>query len=286
MATVLSPHNRVSPLPAVPTMFRSFLSLCLAVLSALGVQTAQAADSSPQEQRLVVKPGDLLVQPDGKNWVAVKILEVDSWPDGIVTAHCLTYQPLSSKPTIDSLQQVKVRVWHAPIAAGSFAKGWERIGNRPATQEELVGFVEYLKLTDFPRYISFTGHDSKEIVRKANEHYKRAYYLGEQGNRTEAIAEYSKAIDLFPLFYEALDNRAFTYMELGKLREALLDFEQSLKVNPNGMTAFFSKGECLMKLGDLTAAEAIFKEGQRRFPEQRATFTKYLERVRALQRKG
>ncbi|AKJ27044.1 hypothetical protein AAW51_0353 [Caldimonas brevitalea] len=150
----------------------------------------------------------------------------------------------------------------------------------------MIGFVEYLKLTDFPRYISFTGQDSKEIVRKANEHYKLAYTLGDQGKRTEAIAEYSQPIELFPLFYEAIDNRAFIYMELGKIREALRDFEQSLRVNPNGMAAFFSKGECLMKLGDLKAAKDIFQEGQTRFPEQRATFTKFLEQVRALQKNG
>ena len=75
-------------------------------------------------------------------------------------------------------------------------------------------------------------------------------------------------------------------MELGKIREALSDFELSLQVNPNGMAAFFSKGECLMKLGDLAAAEAIFQEGQSRFPQQRANFTEFLKRVRALQKKG
>jgi tetratricopeptide (TPR) repeat protein len=170
--------------------------------------------------------------------------------------------------------------------ASSFGSGWERIANQPVSKEELVGFVEYLKLTDFPRYVSFTGQDSKQIVRKANEHYKRAYSLGEQGKRVEAIAEYSHAIDLFPLFYEAIDNRAFTYMELGKYKEALADFELSLRVNPNGMAAFFSKGECLLRLGQASAAEAIFSEGVTRFPEQRATFKKYLDLARSTRKGG
>ena len=75
-------------------------------------------------------------------------------------------------------------------------------------------------------------------------------------------------------------------MELGNIREALFDFEQSLRVNPDGSTAFFSKGDCLMKLGDLKEAEAIFREGLRRFPEKRAAFTLFLERVRALRKNG
>jgi tetratricopeptide (TPR) repeat protein len=75
-------------------------------------------------------------------------------------------------------------------------------------------------------------------------------------------------------------------MELGKIREALSDFNESLRVNPDGMRAFFSKGECLMKLGELAAAEDIFREGLNKFPEHRTIFSKFLEQVRALRKKG
>ncbi len=267
------------------TKFRLFtLIACIAL--ALSLLKAHAGDLSKMNQKLIVKPGDLIVQRDKDGWVAIKILAIDPWPDGTSAAHCLTYKSVPSKPTPESLKRAEVRIWHAPIDAGSFKEGWELIGNQAPSKDELVGFLEYLKLTDFPRYVSFTGQDSRDIVRKANEHYKRAYYLGDQGKRVEAIAEYSKAIDLFPLFYEAIDNRAFTYMELGKIREALSDFELSLRVNPNGMAAFFSRGECLMKLGDLAAAETIFLDGRSKFPEQRAMFEKFLNHVRALRKKG
>ena len=267
-------------------MLKNIVTLCLTIFSALGISSAQANDAPNTNEKLSVKLGDILVQQDKDGWTAIKILAVDPWPDGTAVAHCLTYKSASNKPTVASLKQAPVLAWHAPIDAGSFSKGWERIGNKAPPKDELVGFVEYLKLTNFPRYVTFTGQDSKEIVRKANEHYKRAYALGDQGKKTEAIAEYSKAIELFPLLYEAIDNRAFMYMELGRNQEALHDFEESLRVNPNGMAAFFSKGECLMKLGKLKAAETIFQEGQNRFPEQRATFAKFLEKVRALQKNG
>jgi tetratricopeptide (TPR) repeat protein len=231
-----------------------------------------------------VNAGDLIVKDDANGWLAVRILAVDTWPDGSATAHCLTYKSVASKPTVDTFRGLPVLIWHAPIDARSFHQDWERIGNQAPLREELVGFFEYLKRTDFPRYLAVTGQDAKEIVGQANEHYRRACALGDQGKRAEAIAEYSQAIDLFPLFYEAIDNRAFTYMELGKLRDALRDFEESLQVNPSRMAAFFSRGECLMKLGELEAAEAVFHEGLSRFPEQRATFAQFLERVRALQR--
>lgn len=235
-------------------------------------------------QKLTVALGDLIVQKKNDGWSAIKILAVDPWPDGTASAHCLLYRSMPQKPTAESLAHAEVFAWHAPIDAGSFSEGWERIGNQPPSQDELAGFVEYLKLTDFPRYITFTGQDVDVIVRSANEHYQKAYQLGEQGKRKEAIAEYSEAIELFPLFFEAIDNRAFTYMELGQFREALSDFNESLRVNPEGMAAFFSRGECMMKLGDLVAAEAVFREGLGRFPEQHAIFTEFLERVRALQK--
>lgn len=267
-------------------MLRKLATLCAVIFAAIGISSAQTSDRQDAKEKLLVKPGDLIVQKDKNGWSAIRILAVDLWPDGSAAAHCLTYKSVPFKPTMQSLTNTPVLIWHAPINAGSFSQGWERIGNQPPSRDELAGFIEYLKLTNFPRYVAFTGQDSKEIVRKANAHYKRAYALGDQGKRVDAIAEYTQAIGLFPLFYEAIDNRAFTYMELGKIQEALSDFEQSLKVNPNGLAAFFSKGECLMKLGKLKAAESIFQEGQSRFPEQRAKFFEFVEKVRALQQGG
>lgn len=264
-------------------MLRLITFFSAAIAFALCISAADANSTTTNMQPLIVKAGDLIIQKDKSGWSAIKILAVDPWPDGSAAAHCLTYETTSSKPTFESLKAAKVRIWHAPINASSF-KDWELVGNQAPSKDEFSGFIEYLKLTDFPRYVSFTGQDSREIVRRANEHYQKAYALGDQGKRAEAIAEYGKAIDLFPLFYEAIDNRAFTYMEL--VPEALQDFEASLRVNPNGMAAFFSKGECLMKLGQLKAAEAVFQEGQTKFPEKRALFTKFLEQVRALRKDG
>jgi Tetratricopeptide repeat len=263
-------------------VFQAWRRYGVFLLFALMLPAASANAGITGAQMLEVKVGDLIVQKDPTGWSAIKILAVDIWPDGTPTAHCLTYMSIEKKPTEESLQTAPVRVWHAPIDARSFRNGWERVGNRQPSKDELIGFITYLKLTDFPRYASFTGQDTREIVRKANEHYKKAHALGEKSMRLEAITEYSRAADLFPLFYEAIDNRAFTYMELGNYKDALTDFERSLSVNPNGLAAFFSKGECLMKLGDLAGAEAVFLQGRTQFPEKRPLFENFLERVRKM----
>jgi tetratricopeptide (TPR) repeat protein len=256
-------------------MFRHIAKLCRAFLSSLGGLVEQPHALLSEERRLVLEVGDLIVQKSEHGWAAMKILAIDPWPEGTAAAHCMTYESLSRKPTVKSLKRTPVFIWHAPIDSANFDTGWERVGNQLPSEDELAGFVTYLKLTDFPRYLSFTGQNPEAIVRKANEHYQRALELDGQNKPLEGIAEYSQAIELFPLFYEAIDNRAFTYMELGKYREALCGFDESLRVNPDGVTAFFSKGECLMKLGDLKAARAIFKEGKTRFPEKHDLFSDF-----------
>ncbi len=268
--------------------FRRFLALAFAVaLAVCTTSTTVAGQHDMHSKQLQLKSGDIITQQQENGaWSVVKILLIDTWPDGTSTAHCLTYHEAHNKPVIGALDKLGVRIWHAPILASSFNSDWNLIGNQATTKEELRGFTEYLKHTDFPRYVQFTDQDLKTIVHKANEHYQRALLLGDQQKRLEAIAEYSRAVDLFPLFYEAIDNRAFTYMELGKYIEALADFELSLGVNPDGVAAFFSKGECLMRLGQLDAAETIFKNGITRFPQQKADFSKYLELVRELKSEG
>jgi len=242
--------------------------LCMASLLA-------GAASIAGEKRLLVAPGDILTkqQPLG-GWSTVKILLVDTWPDGSKAAHVLTYEDSAAKPDAALVAKLGVRVWHAPIDAASFGD-WERIANAPATEAEMQGFRVYLKMTDFPRYLEFTHQDAGKLVAAANEHYRRGIALGDAKQRKEAIAEYDKAIDLFPLFYEAIDNRAFLFMELGDYRTALAGFEDSLRVEPNGESAVFSRAECHLRLDEFEIAERLFGEGAKRFPARGEFFEKY-----------
>lgn len=259
--------------------------VCAASL-ALGTALPDSVAAQPGGPRVesaatTLREGDVLVHHDEDGWSTVKIIAVDRWPDGSGVAHCLMYVPTPDKPAPASLAGLRILALHAPIRASAF-DGWERIAGGAVTKGESAGFVEYLKRTDFRRYAKHTGQDYRQLISRANRHYASANALNEAGRRIEAIAEYDKAVDLFPLFFEAIDNRAFSLMELGRYREAFTGFEQSLDVNPKGVHAFFSKGECLMKLGELAAAEAIFLEGQTLFPERRQLFTEFLGKVRAM----
>jgi tetratricopeptide (TPR) repeat protein len=242
--------------------------------ASLGAPRARAAGNFQPSQQLVVKAGDVLVQPlpDGQGWSALKVFAVEG-----ATAHCLTYEPVARKPTLDVLAQSAVRMAHAPRAATSLAEGWELAGNQPATEVELQG----LKYMDFELYVRLTGQDVDTIMRTAEAHFDRAGAHAAEGRSIEAINEFGKAIELYPAYSDALDKRAFSFMELGLYEKALRDLDESLYLNPEGMSAFFCKGECLMKLGHLDEAEAIFIEGQDRFPEHATQFNEFLKRTRA-----
>ncbi len=243
-------------------------------LASLGAPRARAARDFHPCQQLAVKAGDVLAQPtpDGQGWSALKVFAVEG-----ATAHCLTYEPSAAKPTLASLAQASVRMAHAPRPAAALADGWELLGNEPAAARELQG----LKYMDFDLYVRLTGQDADAIRRSATEHFERAAVHAAEGRRIEAINEYGKAIELYPLYTEALDQRAFSFMELGLHQQALRDLEESLYIDPDGMSAFFCKGECLMKLGHLDEAAAIFTEGQERFPEHATQFNEFLKRTRA-----
>lgn len=81
------------------------------------------AASIAGEKRLLVAPGDILTkqQPLG-GWSTVKILLVDTWPDGSKAAHVLTYEDSAAKPDAALVPKLGVRVWHAPIDAASSAE--------------------------------------------------------------------------------------------------------------------------------------------------------------------
>lgn len=241
----------------------------------------RAAETSPSG--LEVTAGDVLIQPaEGEGWRLTKVLVVDSVEGYTPTAHVLLYENSSTEPTLDSFASSKPLAGHAPICAASYRTGWTRIGNTPVQKEELGGFYVYLKWTDFARYLRETGQSGDDVFAASEQHYLRANSLADEQKLVEALEEYDLAIDLCPVFIEAIDNRAFTYMELGDDRRALEDFEMSLRVEPDGVAAFFSKGECLMKLGELDRAEAIFREGLFRFWQKRDQFQRYLERTLAL----
>jgi tetratricopeptide (TPR) repeat protein len=222
--------------------------------------------------------GDIVAQSSGSGQFAiVKILKIDTWPDQTLSYHCLCYQPVAQIPSIDEISTLPVMTMHAPFAAQAIDTG-QRIGNRPVTVDELEGFYVYLKMTDFGRYAREAGFNADVELPKAKEFYLRGNELGELNRFAEAIDAYTSALDIFPIFMEALDNRGLTYMDVGDLRPAIQDFQTSLQYHGENPVPLFSLGECYLKLGEKEAARKCFARGAELWPDK-AQFKLFLQKT-------
>lgn len=174
--------------------------------------------------------------------------------------HVLIYTTVSSLPAADAVDSLDIYSYHAPINSGSFADAI-LLTNRPVVADDLIGYHEFLRQTQEPGF----------YVKIAGEYYQEGYRLTDEHKHLEAIDAYSKAIDLFPSFFEAIDNRAFCKMDLGLWEEAIEDFKLSLEENPNSFLAEFSIGECYFKMGDHEKAKIQFEIAKQINPEEKAT---------------
>lgn len=254
-------------------------SICAAPTHALAAPAAVMREAEAE-----LKAGDILIEQTDAGWSALKVLEVDTWPGGTRVVHCLLYAKTETKPDLATVVGLPILIGHAPIAAAGVTG--ERLGNVPVSDDEKAGFLLYLKETDFPRYLAVTGQDPEAVIAETTRHYERGNALAKADDHEGAIVEYDKAIEIFPLFFEAIDNRAFSNMDLGRYDVALTGFEESLRLNPDGLEAFFSRGECLMRLGRLDEALVVFEEGRSRFPKERKLFEEFHGRVLTMRQAG
>jgi tetratricopeptide (TPR) repeat protein len=229
-----------------------------------------------------VTEGDVYTYPSPEGgWHAAKVLRITQFGDREPTAHVLIYQALPQKPSLATLHQANVLVWHAPIALSGAAQDADMLGNQAVKSEELIGYHEYLKRTDFRGYLSETGQSSEEVIARSQAAFTEGGRLSDEKRFEEAIVAYDQAIDLFPLYWEAIDNKAFAQMDLGRFEEAISTFEESLRVEADNPVAVFSIGECHLKMGEYKKAVELFAECVKRWPDQKHHH-EFLDRARAL----
>jgi tetratricopeptide (TPR) repeat protein len=176
------------------------------------------------------------------------------------TCHVLCYSPLRELPEETADFHPEIVVYHAPIDKNGFEKPtW--LTNQTLTSNDLIGFHEYLRETQ----------PIDVVIGTADGYYKKAYSFTNENHFELAINEYSKAIDLVPGFFEAIDNKAFCKMSLGLWNEAIKDFSQSLSVKTNNLAAEFSIGECYLNLKDFDKAKEQFEKALRIDPTHQAS---------------
>lgn len=228
---------------------------------------SEKPDQQKQPKTADFSVGDIFYSQKEGTYKLCKLLAADA---EFACYHILMYEPTDVLPTDEELNSLTVFAYHAPIDQHAFSEH-TLLANRPVTAEDLIGYHEYLRGTQEPAY----------YVSIANGYYKAAIDLTNEHKHHEAIDSYSKAIDLFPPFFEAIDNRAFCKMDLGLWNEAIADFKLSLEQNPVSLLAEFSIGECYFKLGDFNQAKQQFEKAHEIDPDHPAP-NQFLEKVNAI----
>ena len=88
----------------------------------------------------------------------------------------------------------------------------------------------------------------------AQEYYNRGNIYGKQGNLTQAISDYTKAIEVNPNYTEAYYNRGNTYEKQGNLTQAISDYTKAIEINPKYAAAYCNRGNAYQTQGNLKEA--------------------------------
>lgn len=228
-----------------------------------------------------MQEGDVVAIPtDGEQFGVIWILRIEPFGNGSKTYHCSSYVLLDRLPTIDEVPGLPMLTMHAPIDGASIEQNGKVLGNRRVLPADLAGFHEYLKRTNFKRFVEETGYDLSVQIPIAQRHYLRGNQLADEKRFREAIDAYSNALDVFPLFMEALDNRGLTYMDIGEFEKAVNDFSSSISQHGPNQIPLCSIGECFLKLGRFVEAEQVFQDCITRWPDV-GQFKIYLLQARA-----
>jgi tetratricopeptide (TPR) repeat protein len=88
------------------------------------------------------------------------------------------------------------------------------------------------------------------MVQLSEVYAQRALAYSLKGEYAVAIRDYDVAIDMFPNFAVALNNRAWAYFRWGKAATGLPDIEKSLRLSPTAPHSLDTRAHIRQALGD------------------------------------
>jgi len=82
-------------------------------------------------------------------------------------------------------------------------------------------------------------------------YYNRGVAYDNTGQWDKAIADYSRAIEIDPNFTKAYYNRGITYGHLGQWNKAITDFSAVITIDPNNAKAYSYREMAIRKLQEM-----------------------------------
>ena len=121
----------------------------------------------------------------------------------------------------------------------------------PLTLNRLQTFSSTLLLWDDAEKLVRNKHD---VFGAERIYYNRGTELGQLKRYKEAIADFSKAIAIYPFDF-IYGNRATAYYFLGEYQYALRDFDRAIELDPDNANSYYGRAMTCRILGDFKAAQ-------------------------------
>jgi tetratricopeptide (TPR) repeat protein len=129
-------------------------------------------------------------------------------------------------------------------------------------------------------------HDyaSQVVIEATGQRPENAPFLPEEAvqHLEDAVADYTRAIELDPQHTRAYNNRGNAHTSLGEVESALRDYDTALQFDPNLALAYFNRGLLRSRLGDPAQAIADLEMYLELVPdaEDRAQVEDFIEQLR------
>lgn len=89
---------------------------------------------------------------------------------------------------------------------------------------------------------------------KAGPYINRGTAYSKQGNLAQAIADFSRAIEIDPNYGKAYYDRGVIYSKQGSPSQAILDYDKAIEIDPGQAQAYNNRGAAYYSKGDLSQA--------------------------------
>ena len=91
-------------------------------------------------------------------------------------------------------------------------------------------------------------------AKSAQDWFDSGLDKAKSGNLKGAIADWTKAIEMYPRYAGAYSNRGLARYKLGDLKGAIADYTKAIKLRPELYQAYTNRGIVLEELGNLKDA--------------------------------
>jgi tetratricopeptide (TPR) repeat protein len=143
---------------------------------------------------------------------------------------------------------------------------------RPAGAAAAVALVAAMGWRTFERNHDYRSREAiwadatRKVPGDARAWHNLGTALADDGRDAEAVKDFTRAVELDPLYVSAYAHRGISYSALGKYPEAIADYEKALELDPNNSKAKIGLGVVAEKSGDAQLARQRFLEAVEKDP--------------------